>query len=499
MASLYCRRERIWFRVKRTDGTWTCVRSSYVKGQEAEARKALASGEAMAAATADLSAIVGGPVTVRKYAVERWLPRRRKGGVVDWAGDEGKLRDHVFPFLGDMELNAIRARHIAELMQRLQQRTTRKIGRKTRQNVYALLKALFRDAKIDDLFVGENPCILPPAAFGVEHEKDPEWRTKAIFSRAELIELITSEVIPEDRRVFYAVQGIGGARLGEGAALLVRNIDLEKKPLGCMMVARSHDKNWAKGGRAREVPIHPVLHEMLDHWIAVGWEAMMGRPPQPDDLLLPLPPEDAERRRIVPTGEPRRNKTYCYHRFKADLIAVKLRHRREHDLRRTMVSLMREDGARKEILVTMTHNPRKETIDLYTTFTWEARCREVMKLKLDVTRHDGTSGHHGGMEPSTSTALVKADPAVMLATSFATRTEKREHLREVTLWRRRVLPPGPEGLHPGCYVRVRRFDSRIRVGPPTGRPGCQPSLCLAFGPEDAARTQSPLSYRFPRP
>jgi hypothetical protein len=67
------------------------------------------------------------------------------------------------------------------------------------------------------------------------------------------------------------------------------------------------------------------------------------------------------------------------------------------------------------------------------------------------------------------------------------------------LWRRRVLPPGPEGLHPGCYVRVRRFDSRIRVGPPTGRPGCQPSLCLAFGPEDAARTQSPLSCRFPRP
>ena len=69
----------------------------------------------------------------------------------------------------------------------------------------------------------------------------------------------------------------------------------------------------------------------------------------------------------------------------------------------------------------------------------------------------------------------------------------------VNLWRRRVLPPGPEGLHPGCYVRVRRFDSHTRVGPPTGRPGCQPSLCLAFGPEDAARPQSPLSCRFPRP
>src|SRR4051812_28597635 len=65
-----------------------------------------------------------------------------------------------------------------------------------------------------------------------------------------------------------------------------------------------------------------------------------------------------------------------------------LRHRRGHDLRRTMISLARRDGARKDILELCTHTPRKSgnTIDLYTTFPWEALCAEVSKLK--VQRHE---------------------------------------------------------------------------------------------------------------
>ncbi len=48
------------------------------------------------------------------------------------------------------------------------------------------------------------------------------------------------------------------------------------------------------------------------------------------------------------------------------------RHRRGHDLRRTMISLARTNGARKDIL--------------YTTFSWDALCAEVAKLK--VQRHE---------------------------------------------------------------------------------------------------------------
>jgi|GEM_PF-1112731 len=498
MASMYLRGERYYFRIRRSDGSWTSVRSSYVRGQEEPARQALQEMKELAAATERLIPVVDGPLTLEGYS-QVWLTQRQKDGVVDWLGDGAKLRDHVLPFIGAMELNSIRAWHLRGWIKRLRE-SGRKIGRKTRLNVYGVLKALFRDAKLDGVFVEESPCILPPSAFGIEHEKDPEWRTMAIFTRPELVTLITSDKVPEDRRVFYAVLGLGMCRLGEAAALRVRNIDLDRKPLGHMLAPRSHEKNWTKGRRAREVPIHPVLHELFKHWIEVGWEQMMGWPPGPDDLLIPLPPEHAARRRGDRTRVPIRSKSYCQKRVTDDLMALALRHRREHDLRRTGISLMREDGARKEILETITHNPRKDTIDMYTTFTWEAKCREVLKLKLDIPHPGGTGTPSGPNTGGTSTALVRVagvGVAGKLATALATTDDYPGEKQILRLWRRRVLPPGPEGLCSSRYVRVRRFVSRIWVGPPAGRPERQPSLFLAAEPEDAARPQSPLNGHLP--
>ena len=494
MASMYFRRDRIYFRVPGVDGSWKSIRSSFVRGQERAARKTLADMEAMRAARKEVAVVDEGPLTLARYS-EIWLEERRRAGIVDWRGEAAKLRDHVVPFIGHMELNSIRPKHISDLMKRLAEKTDRPIGRKTRRNVYGIIKSLLRDAKIADFFLGEDPCILPSMAFGNEHEKDPEWRAKAIFTSSELVRLITDETIPEDRRVFYALMGVGGCRLGEAAALRMRNVDLDRYPLGGLLIARSHEQDWTKGKFAREVPIHPVLAGMLAVWTMSGWEKMVGRAPTPDDLLVPMPPQDALRRRGDVTRESLRTKTYAYKRAKQDLADLGLRHRREHDLRRTMVTLMREAGARKEVLVTITHNPRRETIDMYTVFSWTAKCAEVVKLKFDIPPAGGTTP---SSKPSRGTPL-EAGAGGSLATTLATVEQKPEENQALVLWRRRVLPPGPEGLHLGCYVRVRRFDSHTRVGPPTGRPGCQPSLCLAFGPEDAARTQSPLSCRFPRP
>jgi hypothetical protein len=79
-----------------------------------------------------------------------------------------------------------------------------------------------------------------------------------------------------------------------------------------------------------------------------------------------------------------RNKSDSFKRFRADLVLLGLRHRRGHDLRRTMISLARMDGARADLLQVCTHNPRKGqgTIDLYTSYDWAALCAEVAKLKI---------------------------------------------------------------------------------------------------------------------
>jgi hypothetical protein len=58
--------------------------------------------------------------------------------------------------------------------------------------------------------------------------------------------------------------------------------------------------------------------------------------------------------------------------------------RRQHDARRSFISLARSDGARKDVLEWVTHGPRGDIVDLYTTLPWELLCAEVAKLKIQL-------------------------------------------------------------------------------------------------------------------
>jgi integrase len=133
---------------------------------------------------------------------------------------------------------------------------------------------------------------------------------------------------------------------------------------------------------SRLMPVHPTLAAILGAWKATGWEEMMGRAPTPDDLVVPLP-EPTNRGRRVQEGAMRTDHN-SYKRLLVDLATLGLRHRRGHDLRRTLISLARMDGARGDILELCTHNPGNSghAIDLYTTFSCEARCTELLKLSL---------------------------------------------------------------------------------------------------------------------
>ena len=94
------------------------------------------------------------------------------------------------------------------------------------------------------------------------------------------------------------------------------------------------------------------------------------------------------RTRHVPIAGPRkprgamRDRHYVWKRAQKDLLALGLRRRRVHDLRRTGLSLAQEDGADENMLKRGTHAPPKHVVGLYTTVAWEALCREVAKLKL---------------------------------------------------------------------------------------------------------------------
>ena len=185
--------------------------------------------------------------------------------------------------------------------------------------------------------------------------------------------------------MFYALRGdraLAASARGPGCAS-VTTIRLPK-PLGGLLIATSYDLGRTKTKQPRRMPVHPTLAAILAEWRLSGWPAMMGRQPTPDDLIVPRSPDHALRRKAGWTPDGMRDKSYSFKRFREDLDLLKFRRRRGHDLRRTMVSLTREDGARKDILELCTHNPQKSgsSIDVYTTFPWDALCGEVAKLRI---------------------------------------------------------------------------------------------------------------------
>lgn len=383
MGSVYPKKGWLYLRFKDPTGKWRSKASGLPVGQERAARRMLAKIEDRIAA-GDIYAGKDG-VTVASYS-KVWLQDRRKLGLADVGNDEARLRLHILPHIGALQIARVRPRHLIEMVRAW--RTSGTLAPKTIHNCYSVVKALFRDAVIADL-VEASPAILTRHHLGTSMDADPEWRATARYTRDELERLIGDPAIPWDRQVLYALQGLAALRHGEAAGLRWRHYEPDVKPLGRLVVATSYAKGRTKTNATRHMPVHPTLAAMLAQWKLHGWPEMMGRVPGSEDLVVPLPPQGKEvrRQRQNPRAGGMRSKSDSWKRLRRDLDALGLRHRRGHDLRRTMISLAQDDGASKDILRLATHGrPRREAIDDYTSLQWETICREVAKLQ--VTRRE---------------------------------------------------------------------------------------------------------------
>ncbi len=439
MGCIYARGQRLSIRYKDLDGKWRSAASGFVVGQEALARQLLERVERQVAAqrkaAAELAATVD-PVTggrraktVRQYAA-KFVEYRRSLPIRDWKNDESRLRNHVLPHIGGMQLAEVRPRHVLDLVEKL--RRAGKVSPKTLRNVYGVLRTMFHRALLEEL-VERSPCVLTKHELGPLTDKDPTWRRRAVYARKELEVLVSDERVPPDRRVHYALQGIGGLRHGEAAGLRWGRWDATAGPLGSLLVLTSYDTDRTKTGRMRYMPVHPVLAAVLAEWKLEGWAAMFGRPPQEDDLVVPLPAGPR-----VPAGT-MRTRHHSHKRLRKDLKALGFRHRRGHDLRRTMISLCRSDGALKDLLEICTHNRRGvDVMDAYTEFTWESLCAEVAKLNVHRL---------GGEVVALEEARVAAAGEgweLARVTGLVTASGDHEGSPEVAKWRRRESNPGPE-------------------------------------------------------
>lgn len=367
MASIIARGGRLYAKIRNIDGKPERYRTDFIVGQEAAAERwANEQEERIANAREFKPAGTSGPLTIALYA-RAWLDKRKTKTVAD---DRGRLEKHVIPRIGDVVVKDARPRHFRDLIMGLRNETD--LAPKTIREISGLCHTLFNSAVIDEI-VTENPVKYEKGVLPKKLDKDPSWRRQAIYTRAEVEQMLSDERIPIDRRVLYALKFFTG-RHSEVSGLTWEQWDPATKPLGSLAVDKT------KTDVPRMIPVHPTLAKVLASWKLFGWEDLYGHHPKPLDLIIPT-------RNLT-----RRDANESQRQLKADLELVglrvkagKARFRRGHDLRRTLITLARADGAIDSLLRWITHGPKpSEILDVYSSPPWESLCTEIGKLKIEL-------------------------------------------------------------------------------------------------------------------
>jgi integrase len=398
MSSIYPRGGRLWMRIKE-GGKWHGRPTKYRVGSERDAeRYAVRAQERIDRRSAE-APVPGGPLTVAQYAIGTWIEKRKELDL-DWRNDLGRLKHHVLPTLGKLLLSEVSAPHIVALMHKLRTSPTKAtkapLAQRSIYNIYSVISAMFRDAELAGL-IDRAPAKLTAYQLGPLVDSDPEWRDGSVFTREEAEVLISHPGIPLDRRMVYALGVLAGLRPGEAAALRWRHYDATTAPLGRLTVAlayntRKHRAKTTKTDAVRHVPVHPTLAAMLAEWRLVGWAAMMGRRPESDDLIVPLPPDAIARRRRR-TGDAFRGHDYSGKKWREhDMPLLGWRYREPYATKSTFITLVIEDGAKPDVIRDrVTHT--KAARDAFSGYDrgphWIEACGEVSKLQL--TRRLATS------------------------------------------------------------------------------------------------------------
>lgn len=319
----------------------------------------------------------GHSLTLAAYA-EKWSARRKRLGLRSAERDAMRLAPFMDK-LGNRRLDGIKRADIRAAVDAMRESKGRRgaaIGKayasRTVIRHYGCLRALFRSALREELIL-VNPCTLVTDSQELPKEADrsDDWRDLAVFTREEIVALMTDERVPEHRRAFYTLTFFCGMRMGEAAGRRWQDYDASARPLGKMFIRDQHDGQPLKTGKSRTFPVHPELAKFLGRW-RERYAVLFGHKPRPEDFITPN------------TLGAVRKAAGTLEALLFDLKTLGLRRRRLHDMRRTFISLAREDDANGDLLKFVTHGRSKAIMDVYTTPTWKALCKQVSCLKVSL-------------------------------------------------------------------------------------------------------------------
>ena len=186
-----------------------------------------------------------GKITVREFA-QQWL-----GGLTNDPSTrrvvELRIRLHVLPALGDLQLKALKPSAVQSWLRGLQN----ELAANTVKAIYAHLSTLL-NAAVDDGLIIRNPCsarsVRPPAA---ELRRVTPWPAEHV--------LAVREALPADRRAMVDAGAGLGLRQGEILGLAAEDIDWDRRIVHVRRQVKILDRQLVfappKGGKEREVPL----------------------------------------------------------------------------------------------------------------------------------------------------------------------------------------------------------------------------------------------------
>lgn len=306
---------------------------------------------------------IRGRVTVDTF-LEYYLSKRKNRTVEN---DRALLRDHVrsIAWFASMTITTVRPRHILRVVETM--REAGKLGEKSIATVYGLIGGAFRRAVFEDV-ITSDPCQLPKGTI--------KWKSRkkrVPYTRDELRALLACPKVAPAFAVWIAIAVYTGMREGEVCGRRWRDWRLDARPLTALHVHSQYDDQPLKTDdgedtRPRTVPVHPELERILRAWWSDGFELVHGRPPTLEDFIVP-----------TTRAQVNHTKSSAYKAFRRALAQAGVGNKSLHSTRHAFISIARSNGARKEVLETVTHNAAAahETIDDYTEFEWRAVCESV--------------------------------------------------------------------------------------------------------------------------
>lgn len=380
------RKNRIVFSVanRLMDGTqvWETVGTDKRTAQRRDAamKREIAEGTYQATVTS--------ATTVGRYARD-WLAARTNRTADN---DRAWWTNHVSArceWFEGLRLDDVNGGHVLRLVKELgapytrDDGTVRPLASKSVFNIHALVRSMFRDARMADLMT--RLCELPHGTLNAK----PSTRRKP-YSTDVVRMMTTDERLPPDQRMMAALLFYTGMREGEACGRRFRDWDPNAEPLGGLQCNSQYDDQPLKTEKKideapRWIPVHPVLATMLDEWKRVGFEQVFRRKPTEQDFIVPCraAPKAAGHNR---GGGKNHSRSSCYKMFCRMLKTIGVETQTLHATRHTFITLARRDGADKDVLEKITHNARGEMIDIYTHVDWSPLCEAVACFMSRPTR-----------------------------------------------------------------------------------------------------------------